>query len=125
MKENGDQGAITQGTGKAEKLKVGELVEAISKPIKGVKAGDITDPFELDQLGIAILRVDEREQASSQSVFDENAARMAMMNERMPSEQQKFFSKLRADAYIKISETYRPIVSPILFADERKDKTKN
>ena len=125
VKENGDQGAITQGTGKAEKLKVGELVEAISKPIKGVKAGDITDPFELDQLGIAILRVDEREQASSQSVFDENAARMAMMTERMPSEQQKFFSKLRADAYIKISETYRPIVSPILFADERKDKTKN
>ena len=125
VKENGDPGVITQGQGKAEKLKVSELVDAIGKPIKGVKAGEITEPFELDQLGIAILRVDEREQASSQSVFDENAVRMAMMSEKLPGEQAKFFSKLRADAYIKISETYRPIVSPILFADERKDKTKN
>ena len=28
--------------------------------------------------------------------------------------------KLRNEAYIKVNETYRPIVSPILFADERK-----
>jgi hypothetical protein len=27
---------------------------------------------------------------------------------------------LREDAYIKISDNYRPLVSPILFADERK-----
>ena len=125
VKENTDPGVITQGTGKAEKLKVSDLVEALSKPLKGVKVGEYTDPFELDQLGIAILKVDAREQASAESVFDENAVRLAMMNERMPVEQKKFFSKLRADAYIKISETYRPIVSPILFADERTEKTKN
>ncbi len=125
VKENTDPGVITQGTGKAEKLKVSDLVEALSKPLKGIKVGEYTVPFELDQLGIAILKVDAREQASAESVFDENAVRLAIMNERLPNEQKKFFSKLRADAYIKISDTYRPIVSPILFADERTEKTKN
>lgn len=125
VKENGDTGVVTQGTGKAEKLKVKELVEILAKPIKGVKVGEFTEPFDAEQLGVVILRVDGREAASNESVFDENAVRAALLSEKGPNEQIKFFSKLRADAYIKISETYRPIVSPILFADERKDKPGN
>ena len=125
VKENSDPGIVTQGAGKAEKLKVNDMIEMLAKPIKGVKVGGFTEPFEVDQLGVVILRVDQREQASNQSIFDENAVRMAMMTERLPAEQQKFFAKLRGDAYIKISETYRPIVSPILFAEERKAKTGN
>ncbi|MFM9903338.1 MAG: peptidyl-prolyl cis-trans isomerase [Pyrinomonadaceae bacterium] len=125
VKENSDPGVVTNGTGKAEKLKVTDLVEVLAKPLKGVQVGGFTEPFEADQLGLVILRVDEREAASPESVFDENAVRMAMLGERLPGEQQKFFAKLRADAYIKINETYRPIVSPVLFADERKGKTGN
>ena len=34
--------------------------------------------------------------------------------------QKDYLAKLRDDAYIKISDAYRPMVSPILFADERK-----
>ena len=125
VKENGDTGVVTQGTGKAEKLKVKEMVEILAKPLKGVKIGEYTEPFDADQLGVVILRIDERESASNESVFDENAVRGAMLGERQPTEQVKFFSKLRADAYIRISETYRPLVSPILFAEERKDKPGN
>ncbi|MBK7393895.1 MAG: peptidyl-prolyl cis-trans isomerase [Chloracidobacterium sp.] len=125
VKENGDTGVVTQGTGKAEKLKVKELVEILAKPLKGVKVGEFTEPFDAEQLGVVILRVDDRESASNESVFDENSVRSAMAGEKLPAERVKFFSKLRADAYIKISETYRPIVSPILFADERKDKPGN
>ena len=34
-----------------------------------------------------------------------------------------FMAKLREDSYIKLNDTYRPLVAPILFADERsKDK---
>ena len=33
-------------------------------------------------------------------------------------------TNLRQDAYIKISETYRPMVSPLLFADDRKAEVK-
>ena len=121
-KENSDPGVVTEGTGKAENLRVSELAEKLAASIKGVKVGDVTAPFEADQIGIVILHIDGREQPSNESVFDENAVRLAMMSERLPIEQKKFMSKLRADAYIKISDSYRPIVSPILFADERKDK---
>ena len=121
-KESSDPGVITNKIGKAEKLRTNELVEVISKPLTGLKAGDYTAPFDVEQLGIAILRIDERQQASSESVFDENAVRLAIMNEKIPDEQKRFMSKLRENAYIKIADPYRPLVAPILFADERKDK---
>ncbi len=120
-KEN-DPGMVTQGTGKAEKLVVRDLVDVLSKPIAGLKVGEYTAPFDIEQLGVSILRIDEREQASAESFFDEMAVRQAMTNEKAPDEQKKFMSKLRENSYIKISDTYRPIVSPILFADERKAK---
>ena len=58
-------------------------------------------------------------------MFDEGAVRLAMTNEKIVDEQKKFMKELREDAYIKISENYRPIVSPILFADERTEKPGN
>lgn len=120
VKENSDRGLVTNGAGSVEKLKVGDLVETLAVPLKDVKVGDITQPFDVQQVGVVILRVDQREKASSESVFDENAVRLAIMTERFPEEQKKFMTKVREDSYIKISETYRPMVSPILFADERK-----
>ncbi len=120
--ENSDKGVIAGETRKSEKLRVKDLVEVISKPISGIKVGGYTPPFDVEQLGVAILRIDERQEASTESTFDENAVRMAIMNEKFPDEQKKFMSKLRGDSYIKISDTYRPMVAPILFADERKDK---
>jgi hypothetical protein len=125
VKDNSDKGLITQGTGKAEKLAVADLIDKVGGPLKGVKVGDITAPFEIDQMGMVILRVDARDAASDQSVFDENAVRLAITSERAPLEQKKFMSKLREESYIKISDSYRPVVSPILFADERKEKTSN
>jgi peptidyl-prolyl cis-trans isomerase SurA len=125
VKESGDPGLLTQGTGKAEKLPVKELMDVVAQPLKGVRVGGYTEPFEVDKMGLVILRVDAREEASSESFFDENAVRLAMMNEKAPEEQKKFMAKLREDAYIKISDSYRPIVSPILFADERKAKEGN
>ncbi|MEQ1606938.1 MAG: peptidyl-prolyl cis-trans isomerase [Pyrinomonadaceae bacterium] len=121
-KDNSDAGVITNGTGKVEKLRVKDLVEVISKPIAGLKAGEYTAPFDVEQLGVGILRIDERQQASSESVFDENAVRMAIMTEKIPDEQKRFMAKLRENAYIKISDAYRPLVAPLLFADERKEK---
>lgn len=123
--ENSDPGVVTNGTGKAQNLKVAELVDVLAKPLKDVKVGAFTEPFDANELGVVILRVDQREKASSDSVFDENAVRLAIMTERFPAEQTKFMAKVRNDSYIKISESYRPLVSPILFADERKQKAGN
>lgn len=111
--------------GSSQKIPVKDLADTLGKPLASVSVGGFTEPIEIEGIGVVILRVDEREKASDQSVFDERAVRMAMLNEHFPEEQKKFFASLRENAYIKISEAYRPIVSPILFADERKTKTAN
>lgn len=120
--ENSDKGVIAGDSRKSEKVNVKELVEIVSKPIAGLKVGEFTAPFDVEQLGVAILRIDERNAASTESIFDENQVRMAIMGEKFPERQKKFMAKLREDSYIKINETYRPLVAPILFADERKEK---
>lgn len=91
-----------------------------AKAIKGLKTGGVADPVE-DEVGIHILHVDERTAQASDASFDEDAVRRAMLEENYPSALKAYMTKLRQDAYIKISETYRPIVSPLLFADERSD----
>jgi peptidyl-prolyl cis-trans isomerase SurA len=120
--ENSDPGVVTQGTGKAEKVKPSDFSDLIANAIKGRKAGEVTDPIEANEVGVVILKIDAREAASSESFFDENAVRMAMLAERAPAATKDFMSTLRKDAYIKIGEPYRPAVSPILFAEERKEK---
>ena len=121
--ENSDKGVITgNDTRKSEKIAVKSIVELVAKPIAGLKVGEYTAPFDVEQLGVAILRIDERNLASTESTFEENQVRMAIMNEKFPDRQKKFMAKLREDSYIKINDTYRPLVAPILFADERKEK---
>jgi parvulin-like peptidyl-prolyl isomerase len=94
-----------------------------AKAIKGLKAGSIAEPVE-DDIGIHILRVDERTAAGSEATFDEDAVRRAMLEIAYPEALKKYMSKLRSDAYIKISESYRPVVSPLLYAEERSTPAK-
>ena len=121
-KENSDPGPLTQGRA-SQKFNVDrELSDVVKLPLKDVKVGGYTDPIAADQVGILILRVDAREKATTESYFDENAVRMAIVAEKAPEEQRKFLASLRSESYIKISESYRPLVSPILFAEDRKEK---
>ena len=120
--ENSDRPEAAKNKGQSEPIPVKELDQKFALAIKDLKVGGVTDPIEVDALGITIIRVDERVAASNESQFDENAVRLEMMKEELPDKQKKFMSDLRTEAYIKISETYRPLVSPILFADERKEK---
>lgn len=122
--ENSDRPDAAASGGKVQgALKVSELDAKYSEALKNLKVGGITDPIEVDQIGINILRVDERSQASSESVFDESAVRLAIMQEGIAAEQQKFMAKLREESYIKISDSYRPLVGPLLFMEERKATT--
>jgi peptidyl-prolyl cis-trans isomerase SurA len=121
--ENSDRPNAAETKGKVDTFNVTDLDDRFRNAVKGVKAGGYTDPIEIDGVGINILRVDERIAPDNDVKFDENAVRMAILGEKAPDEQKKFMSKLRSDAYIKISDEYRPIVSPILFADERTAKT--
>lgn len=119
-KENSDPGVVTQGKGK-EKLRATELAPVLAEPLKNVKVGAYTDPVPADQVGVVILRVDAREKASTESYFDETAVRLAITSERSADQRKKFLAELRADSYIKINDKYRPVVSPILYADDRKE----
>lgn len=122
QKDNSDAGAVTQGAGKVERVKVADLPEIVRTAVGARKTGDVTNPFEIKDMGMVILKVDEREQASSESVYNEPAVRLAMMSERFPDEAKKYMAKLRKEGYIEIREAYRPLVSPVLYADERAEK---
>ena len=122
--ENSESEGVAENKGKVDTFNVKELDPKFIEAIKGLKTGAVTNPIEMDDVGIRILRVDARTEASSESFFDENAVRYALTMERAPAVQKKFMADLRKDSYIKLSDSYRPLVAPILFAEERKtDKT--
>ena len=116
--ENSDTQNVAQTKGAVGTFKVTDLTESISKAIANLKTGGVADPVE-DEVGVHIIRVDERSAASAESQFDEGAVRLAILNEKGGQAQKKYLEKLRSDAYIKINDTYRPMVAPVLFADER------
>jgi len=121
--DNSDRPDAAKNNGKVDTFKVGDLDPKFAKALEGVKPGGYSEPIEIDDVGINILRVDERTAPSSDSKFDEQAVRMAMMSEAFPEAQKKYMAQLREDSYIKINDTYRPLVSPILYAQERTEKT--
>jgi peptidyl-prolyl cis-trans isomerase SurA len=121
--ENSDRPDVKQTKGKVPTLNAKDLDKTFAEPLKNVKAGGVSEPIEMPE-GIEILRVDERTSASSESFYDEQEVRKTLTYEKLPDERKKFMTSLREDAYIKISESYRPMVSPILFADDRKAEVK-
>lgn len=121
--ENSDRPDIAETKGKVpDPIPVPELDEVYAKALKDKKIGEYTDPIEPNDVGILILKVDARAAATGESHFDENAVRMAILREKEPEALKKFMAELRQDAYIKLSERYRPLVAPILFAEERKEQ---
>jgi hypothetical protein len=116
--ENSDNPDAATNKGSVGTFSVKELNEKIANAIKNVKPGEYTK-LENDE-GIEIIRVDSRVAQSNESVFNENAVRTAMTYEKLPDERKKFIAGLRKDAYIKISESYRPMVAPLLAADDTK-----
>jgi hypothetical protein len=99
------------------------ISEKLVAPLQATKAGDVTEPIILDE-GIEILRVDERVAASSESFFDETEVRKTMTYEKLPDERRKYLTNLREESYIKINDTYRPTVAPLLFIEGEKTETK-
>lgn len=111
--ENSDDPGVKDNKGSVGKFNVPELNDVITKAIKGIKAGGVSEPVELEG-GVQIIRVDERTEASSESFFDEDAVRRARLAEKAPDARRKFLSELRRDAFIKVSEGYKAMVMPHL-----------
>lgn len=102
-----------QDKGRAGVFEMPSLRDDIAAAIRSVKVGGVTEVLKSPD-GFQILRVDERTPASQTIKFDDNRVREAMMVERQPKEREAFLEKLRNEAFIKISETYRASVEPLL-----------
>jgi parvulin-like peptidyl-prolyl isomerase len=119
--ENSERQNVKETKGKVGTFSMSDLKSQVSEPLKGLKPGEYTEPVQLDE-GFMILRVDERVMVANEAKFNEDDVRNALTFEKSADERKKYMVTLRRDAYIKISENYRAMVSPVLFADERTDK---
>jgi PPIC-type PPIASE domain/SurA N-terminal domain len=119
--ENSERPDVKDTKGKVGSFAIKELNEKISNPLRGVKQGDTAEPVEIEE-GIMILHVDERTTQSSEGVFDEDEVRKQIAYAKAPEATKKYMINLRKDAYIKVNESYRAIVNPILFEEERMAK---
>ena len=102
-----------QNKGKVGRFEMPNLRDEIAKQIKSVTVGGVSDPLKIND-GYQILRVDERTEASSTPVFNENQVREAITIERSPKEREMYLRNLLNDAYIKISDSYHDSVAPLL-----------
>jgi parvulin-like peptidyl-prolyl isomerase len=107
-----------QNKGKVGRFEIPNLREEIANQIKGVKVGGVSEPLKIND-GYQILRVDERSEASTTAVFNENQVREALTIERSPKEREVYLRNLLNDAYIKISDNYQAAVEPLLKLDTK------
>jgi peptidyl-prolyl cis-trans isomerase SurA len=124
--ENSDRQDVKDTKGSVGTITIPELQRISEKfvpVIAATKVGGISEPVETVE-GIEIFRVDDRKEASKESVFDESEVRQAMTLEVIPEERKKYLVSLRADSYIKVNDTYRPLVSPILSAETKPEEKK-
>jgi peptidyl-prolyl cis-trans isomerase SurA len=102
-----------QTKGKVGAFEVPNLRPDIGTAIKGVAPGGVSEPLRSND-GYQILRVDERTAGTTTPTFNENKVREAITMERTGKEREAYLQSLRDDSYIKISDSYRAAVAPIL-----------
>ncbi|HET7287825.1 MAG TPA: hypothetical protein VFI71_10160, partial [Pyrinomonadaceae bacterium] len=71
------------------------------------------EPIKLAD-GYQIIRVDARTPAGATPTFNENRVREAMLMEVQAKERESYLQNLRNEAFIKVTESYRAGVDPLL-----------
>jgi peptidyl-prolyl cis-trans isomerase SurA len=110
--KNGQRTAPTDG-GYVGEFDVPQLREDLVAALKNVKDGGVTDPIKAGE-GYQILRVDGRSPAGTAPTFNDNRVREAMLGERQGKEREAFMQNLRNEAFIKVTDTYKAGVEPLL-----------
>jgi peptidyl-prolyl cis-trans isomerase SurA len=124
--DNSDRQDVKDTKGSVGTITIPELKRINEKFVPAVaatKVGGISEPVETVE-GIEIFRVDERKDASKEAIFEESEVRQAMTMEIIPAERKKYLASLRGDSYIKVNDTYRPLVSPLLQAEAKPEEKK-
>jgi parvulin-like peptidyl-prolyl isomerase len=102
-----------QDKGYVGEFDVPSLREDLGAMLKDVKAGGVTEPIKTTD-GYQILRVDERTPGGTTPTFNDNRVREAMLMERQPKERESYLQNLRNEAFIKVTDSYRAGVDPLL-----------
>ena len=110
--KNGERTA-PKDKGSVGEFDVPQLREDLLAALKDLKAGGVTDPIRTNE-GYQILRVDARMPPGATPTYNENRVREAMLMERQPKERESYLQTLRNEAFIKVTETYRAGVDPLL-----------
>lgn len=112
-REKNGQRSAPQDKGYVGEFDVPNLREDLVTAIKNVQAGGVTEPIRIGE-GFQILRVDARTPGGSTPTFNDNRVREAMLMERQAKEREDYLQKLRNEAFIKIIESHRAAVEPLL-----------
>ena len=107
-----------QRTAQTDKGYVGEfdipnLREDLVAALKPVQVGGVTDPIKIGD-GYQILKVDGRSPAGTAPTFNDNRVREAMLGEKQQKEREAYLQTLRNEAFIKVTEAYKPGVESLL-----------
>jgi peptidyl-prolyl cis-trans isomerase SurA len=98
---------------KVGRFQVPDLRPDIAAAVKGVNQGGVSEPLKTDE-GYQILKVDSRTAGTNTPTFNENNVREAITRERSQKAREDYLQDLRNDAYVKIADSYRDAVSPLL-----------
>lgn len=112
-REKNGQRTAPQDGGKVGAFEIPSLREDLQAIVKDLKPGAITDPIKGPD-GYQILRVDERTEGGATANFNDNLVRQAMLGEHQGKEREDYLQNLRNEAFIKVSESYRESVDPLL-----------
>ena len=113
--KNGERTAPKDG-GLVGVFEVPSLRDDLQAVVKNLQVGAVSDPIKTAE-GYQILRLDERTPAGTAPTFNDNQVRQAMLIERQGKERDAYLQNLRNEAFIKISESYRASVEPLLKLD--------
>lgn len=105
-----------QNNGKVGKFAMSEMQPLIADALKGLPANGVTEPIKTPE-GYIVLHVDTLTPGTDNPTFNEDQTRQAMLAEKADPETIKYLASLRQEAYLKIAESYRPTVDPILYKD--------
>jgi peptidyl-prolyl cis-trans isomerase SurA len=112
-REKNGQRTAPQDKGSVGEFEVPNLREDLVKALKDVKVGGVTEPIKTPE-GFQILRVDARTPPGAAPTFNDNRVREAMLGERQGKEREAYMQNLRNEAFIKVTDTYRASVEPLL-----------
>jgi len=128
-RERNGQRTAPQDKGSVGEFDIPNLREDLVAALKDVKIGEITEPIKTTD-GYQVLRVDGRSPTAATPVFNDHRVREAMLGEHQTKEREAYLQNLRNEAFIKVIETYKASVEPLLkitapAAAKGEDKTDN